>query len=249
MSDEQPLNWRVEAACRAAWPGLAEVEQDGWLLRATGGTTRRSNSANPLSAQASTDIALIEAVEAFYAKRGLPAYFRVPDIADAIDPLLAARGYEAEGRTHTLFAPLSDLTLVEGEGATIAAEASVEWLEARDLISGSAYAAAITARKIMAKISQPCAYVSIQRERRVVALLLGVCTDGIVIPEAVMTHPDWRGQGLAGTCLSALARWAGAQGCEAMALQVEAGNAAALSAYRRMGFARELYSYHYRVKR
>lgn len=245
--DQDLLNWRVEAACLSAWPGLVEVERGGWLLRASGGTTRRPNAANPLRADALMDEALIEGVEAFYAGHGMPTYFRVPDIAGAIDPVLEKRGYVLEGRTHTLFCDLADLAAT-GEGVTIATTASDAWLDARDAISGSTPDAAASARAIMAKIGLTCAYVSVVREGRIVSLLLGVQVGDLVIPESVMTDPAWRGQRLAGRCIAGLAQWALGQGGRALALQVDASNAAGLAAYRRMGLTRELYSYHYRVK-
>jgi ribosomal protein S18 acetylase RimI-like enzyme len=69
---------------------------------------------------------------------------------------------------------------------------------------------------------------------------------GWLCVEAVATDAAWRGRGLAGQAVEALMAWGAARGALAAGLQVQADNVAAQALYRRLGFARELYRYHYR---
>ena len=59
---------------------------------------------------------------------------------------------------------------------------------------------------------------------------------GWVSVHGMRTAPAWRGRGLAGRVLAALADAAMARGVARCFLQVEAGNAAAQALYRRAGF-------------
>ena len=89
---EDDLNWRMEEACREAWPAATETVVDGWLLRRSGGRIRRANSANPLRGKRGAPEQVIDAAEAFYGGHGQTPLFRVPDIADELDAALDGRG-------------------------------------------------------------------------------------------------------------------------------------------------------------
>ena len=84
------LEWRVEETCLNAWPALREVLLDGWVLRFSGGVTRRANSANPLQPVSYVDL---PACEALYRRSGLPTIIRVLSLIDpAVDDRLAEAG-------------------------------------------------------------------------------------------------------------------------------------------------------------
>ena len=77
------LAWRVERTCLNAWPALRQVLLGGWVLRFSGGLTRRANSANPLGVGALDPDRLIAGCEALYRHQRLPTIFRLPSIIDA----------------------------------------------------------------------------------------------------------------------------------------------------------------------
>lgn len=56
----------------------------------------------------------------------------------------------------------------------------------------------------------------------------------------IYVTPDRRGQGLSGTLIRALAAWAAQRDVLELRLEVYAGNAAAMRAYEKLGFARHL---------
>ena len=86
MSDLQRI-LRIEAAALAAWPPAETARDEGWLLRASGGNSRRANSVQALvfASGASVDRA-VDRVEAWYAKRGLPAWISVNRSAVSASP-------------------------------------------------------------------------------------------------------------------------------------------------------------------
>lgn len=53
-----------------AWPALKSVHYDGWLLRTTGGTSRRPNSVNCLNPSTLDLAQKIDAAERLYARWG-----------------------------------------------------------------------------------------------------------------------------------------------------------------------------------
>ncbi|MGF7169047.1 ribosomal protein S18 acetylase RimI-like enzyme [Sphingobium xanthum] len=244
----QELNWRIEAACLNAWPSHREIVLGGWLLRASGGPTRRANSANPLHPGALIDEAHIERVEATYRRLGQRVLFRVPGIIDGIDTKLAARGYEIDGVTRTLYGDMDDLTLETAGQVSVADLPDEDWLSARDRLSGNDPTGCAAYRAIIASLLLPCGFAAARHEGRIASIAFGAIQDGLLALESVVTDPALRGLGLARQCVSGLILWARQQGVEGVALQVMADNAPARRLYAGLGIGRDLYGYHYRVK-
>ena len=87
---------RIERAALRAWPPRETARDDGWLLRADGGGTRRVNSVQTLVFAADSDLdRTVARVESWYAFRGLPACFQLTDRSAParLDAMLGARGY------------------------------------------------------------------------------------------------------------------------------------------------------------
>lgn len=247
--NSDPLNWRVEAACLNAWPAPRQIVTDGWLFRCAGGATRRVNAANPLHEGADASDALIDRAEAFYRAQNRPTIFRIPAMASAIDGRLAARGYGVDAPTRTLYGEAAALAIGTAPEVRIEAMPSRTWLAARDRLNGTTWQAGEATRAIIGAIALPGAYVSLAHRGRIAALAYGVVQDGLLVLEAVITDARFRRRGLGTACVCALLDWGRGQGAQAAALQVIADNEAALALYARMGFTRDLYGYHYRVRR
>lgn len=88
----------LDRLAAGALPALEEVEREGWLLRATPGSFKRSNSALPLV----DDPGPVEVVERFYAARGLPAQVQVT--SERVDQRLA--GWRRHDEVLVLAGPL-----------------------------------------------------------------------------------------------------------------------------------------------
>ena len=210
------------------------------------GVSRRANSANPTGAHARLGEAGIERIETVYAKLGQRPFVRLPSmLGDEPDRRLEARGYGAEGQTLTLIGP------VEGRAPAAEVELSVlpspEWLATLNGMNGREGERAEVFDAVLARIDVPAAYAAVRREGRIVSAGYAAACDGWLCLEAVATHPDWRGRGLAGEMIAALMAWGAGQGARAVGLQVQADNAPAQALYRRLGVGRELYRYHYRA--
>ena len=68
----EALRRRVEKAYLKGWPALREEVLDGWLLRFSGGYTRRANSVHPLAAGTQPLADKIARCEKLYEEAGLP---------------------------------------------------------------------------------------------------------------------------------------------------------------------------------
>ncbi|MGC5011762.1 GNAT family N-acetyltransferase [Streptosporangium sp. DT93] len=89
-----------------AWPAIHRTDADGWVLRASGGVTKRANSVLPLGEQDDLQAA-VERAEGFYAERGLPCVFSIGGGATpGLDGVLEARGYRRVDPTLVMTADL-----------------------------------------------------------------------------------------------------------------------------------------------
>jgi GNAT superfamily N-acetyltransferase len=241
---ETALAWRLEAAFDASWPALRTAPVGDWVCKMARGLSRRSNSANALGPQARLTDAVIAACQATYAEAGQPAYVRLLSMmGPEPDDLLTAHGYGQEGLSLTLLASLS--TSPTGH-AEVRDALAADWLADMNAINGRTGETAQVFDAVLARLRCPAAFAAVRREGRIVSGAYATLNDGWLCMEAVATDADWRGQGLAGHVVSALMAWGATRGAGGCALQVTADNGPARALYARLGFSRELYSYHYR---
>lgn len=173
--------------------------------------------------------------------------FRVPSLVDpALDRRLAALGYGREGETLTL----------HGAGEAIVAEPVLqveihptptpEWLTAMGRLQGYSPTQLETYRRITTSVAVPAAFAGFRVEGDYAALAFGVVDGDIHICESVITAAAHRRRGCGRRTLAALHHWALGLGARYFCIQVEATNTPAVTLYRRLGLADELYRYHYR---
>ncbi|MBU6444156.1 MAG: GNAT family N-acetyltransferase [Alphaproteobacteria bacterium] len=247
------LSASVEEACLNAWPALKEIFYDGWLIRVGRGETRRTNSVNVLGRGRYEMGEKIAYCDAVYRAHGLPTYFRIRSTDDpALERELAAGGFRAEDETRTLFMdfartppmPVAGVAIEIAEGAPAA-----EWLEAHARFTGRAPDTDDLRRRLLELVALPVAFAAARDEAgEIVSVAYGALHDRLVSLQWVATAPARRRQGLSFATLSALLHWARQQGAAGACLQVLAENFAAIRLYEDLGFDRELYRYHYRVR-
>ncbi len=237
---------RIDRLARAAWPPEIVHEHDGWLLGHTPGVRRRrSNCAVP---PGSGGEAALAAVERFYRDRDRPVIVQIGAGQGGLDALLAGRGYRRDAPTAVLTARTADVIAATRQAPIAAAEVAErpgDRLDAFAALDEHADSAAV-GRKVIARIPDPVAFVSVRRDGRAVGMGLFAAASGWAGIFCMATRPDARRRGVAAAVLGAGVRWAAGVGADRLYLQVEAGNDAALALYGKVGFTRS-HGYHYRV--
>jgi N-acetylglutamate synthase len=241
------LAWRVERACRNAWPALRTVWLDGWQLRLGEGLTRRANSANPLQPDYRDSAALVTACEALYQRHDQPAIFRLPTIIDAaLDRRLAARGYKGEGESLVLYGEITGVTAAVDPAVQLSAQPSAEWFAAMALLQGHSDGQSRTYRRIVEALAVPAVFAQLAVDGEPAALAYGAVCEGLLCYESVVADRRRRRRGFARRIVASLAAWGRERGVEGVCLEVEATNLAALALYDGIGLKTELFRYHYR---
>lgn len=226
----------LERLAADAWPPLEQVEVQGWRLRASAGVTRRANSALPLSGALPLD-----AVVEFYRSRGLPPAVQVSD--DATDAALERVGWQRDIDVEVMAGPVPT-------GATSAAVAPTpteDWLRCWWDVDGRGGAEQLdVARRMLASVPAPAAYVSVVQDGRTVAVGRGVAQEGHLGVFSMAVRPELRRRGLGRQVLHALGSWGSERGARTAYLQVFDGNHEARALYASAGLVTS-HSYHYRT--
>ena len=238
------LEWRVEETCLNAWPALREVLLDGWLLRFSGGLTRRANSANPLRPVRRVDLV---ACAALYRRLGLRTIFRVLSLNDPlVDECLAEAGYTDEGESCVLYGAIEDVEAARDPEVRLLDQPTPEWFAAMAALQKHSSEQAATYRQIVGQLAIPTAFAVLSDEGDTVALAYGALHNGFLCYESVITDSRRRRQGYGRRIITTLAAWAHERGAVGACLEVETVNTPARALYDALGLKTELYRYHYR---
>ena len=218
----------------------------GWVLRFSGGLTRRANSANPLAVRGPDADELIASCEALYRYHRLPTIFRLPSVIDpAIDARLAARGYSSEGLSLVLHSDIGAVPAMRDPDVQLLSRPTPQWFAAMALLQRHTKKQAGLYRRIVGRLAVPTAFAIRSDDHGIAALAYGAIHDGLICYELVVTDPSRQRRGYARRVITSLAAWAADRGARGACLEVEAANAPARALYQALGFE-ELYRYHYR---
>jgi ribosomal protein S18 acetylase RimI-like enzyme len=253
--DWNRLTTSVEEAGFNAWPALKEIFYDGWLIRLAHGQTRRTNSVNVIGPGSYPLDEKIRYCEAVYRAHGQPPYFRIRSDGDpALDATLEERGFRVEDCTRTLYMdfdrapppePVKGVRVHLAEGRP-----GPGWLDAHARFSERSFTNRSTLHHLLDLVALPIAFASARNESGdIVSVAYGAVHDGLVSLQWVATDPEKRRSGLSRATLAVLLGWAAnEQDAKGACLQVVADNWPAIRLYEKLGFEKELYRYHYRVK-
>jgi ribosomal protein S18 acetylase RimI-like enzyme len=228
-----------------AWPALKTVHLDGWMVRSSGGDTRRPNSVNvfgPSTLPLADKIALAESA---YRRLGRRCFFRITPLVDTeIPDLLSERHYTSEGATFVQTAELGHTAMPDS--VEIMSRVSDTWLAAALGMRGVAGEEREIFRLLHRAIAVDAGWGLIRLNSQAVACGCVSVERGWSGLTGIYVHRDVRGHGLARKITEALMSWARERGARRMWLQVDQTNEAAISLYSSLGF-RTAYTYHYRV--
>lgn len=249
----------IEQAGLASWPALEEQRIMGWLLRASDGYTRRTNSANTAGAhtgQLDDDLPLIER---FFMQRGLPPTFRLLSTPDdlAIDRMLAQRGYRlCEDPCSVMARSLAGDALASASSSGSSGSphqlallpGADAWLSEFVRIKDDDGPHQKIHLAMLRALTHPTAFALVRAgDGEALACGLGVVAGKHLGLFDIATAPAHRRQGLGTALCEGLLAWARDQGAHTAYLQVVADNHQAVELYRRLGFE-ERYRYWYRSR-
>jgi N-acetylglutamate synthase len=246
----------LDALMADAWPPQ-ELERHGrWRLRWASGVTRRANSALAIGDEAGDALtALVDAAEAFSARRAAPPCFLVSTASapPGLDPLLAARGYAASARTMVMAAEVDAVVTATASGAWDLDAAdrpddawfSVYWT-AESTRADDVDAARIS-RDVLLAPPLPAAHVTASTRGEVAGVGQVVIGGADAVVQCMATAATQRRRGAATAVLHGLALEARARGTTRLCLAVLADNDAARGLYAWVGFTPS-HEYHYRSR-
>lgn len=240
---------RLERAALWAWPPKETAHVEGWLLRASGGATRRVNSAQTLMFASGADLErALARVEGWYRARALPPCFQLTDLAApaGLDAALEARGYAR--------LPSVSVFLIEASRVEPPAGPSIELLTRPTPLVMNAVcdprwvpAARRVRAELFARIRRPHTFAVLTEGGQPVAGGLCVVEKDLAGVFTLRTTSSHRRRGHARAVLRRLVAWARGHGAHQIYAQVEDDNTPALAVYRPYE-AQRVYGYWYRER-
>lgn len=241
----------LEELALNAWSALQVQVYDGWLLRFAAGYTRRANSVQALYASQISLDEKIARCERVYWDRGLPATFKLTEIAQPanLDTQLEASGYMASARTAVQALSLDGVDASPNLDAfTTADSPGTAWLDLYYQANDVEVAHYGTARRMMSENRLvPTTFVTIWNDTTPVGVAMLTLERGYAGVFDVAVDSAYRGQGYGKRLMVAVLGIARAQGAHSAFLQVMYENEAALTLYDGLGF-KTVYDYWYRQK-
>ena len=234
-------------------PATQQFFYDGWVLRASGGDSRRSNSVTQLY-PSSMPLPLPEKVaacEAWYAKRGQQAMFRIADALSppGLDALLDARGYVREINTVVMTMPLHEFanTAALKPGMRLIVRSIADGIGDVHRLKGSSNGVVVHDIERQQLWQGAQIFLSLRSINGLLCCGMARIENGHACIFSLRTAPSELGKGHAKLLVAHLLAWGREQGAHTGFLQVDENNTPAIAVYRRFGFTPR-YPYWQRVK-
>lgn len=234
----------IERSARAALPAAIEEVADDWVLRASGGATKRVNSANPVAPGARVET-MIDRAEGFYRAYGQPVRFRLSPLAEeSVDAVLAARGYERIEESLTMIAPVGGHAI--DPSVRLAPAVHDAWCAGFAAVSDWSRGENECHRALLVRANALAAATLVEDGQAIGFGIGSIAGDRLCLFDIATVAPA-RGRGVGRRLVASLLAWGAAADASEAVLQVLATNAAARRLYATLGFS-DAYPYHYRIR-
>lgn len=243
--DEQNLIEAIETAALNAWTAPCQMDYDGWLLRITGGESKRVNSVNIRTISSLPLAEKIRTCERIYQRFGQPCLFRLPEpfASPSLRRELVDAGYVEFDPTYVLGRAIpasNDLP----DGVEVRHMKMQNWLEVRSYVSGIPLSGLVYHAKVLKAILPDKVLMGLFVRDQPAVCGMSVVDGKYMGYFSIYTHKAWRRQGYARAMMVVLSKWGRDNGAAYGYLQVEGFNKPALNLYEKLGFE-QLYSYSY----
>lgn len=240
------LTRRIEEASLNSWPARQQFLLDGWVMRASGGYTKRANSVTPVYPSSLPPQDKIAACERFYTEQQQRSVFRLPSFVEetqALDALLAQRAYQPLDLTHVLHQKIT----AQPAYLALRAVQREDWLRIFCQLSQVSFERHLLHLEILKRIAFEPLYAVLYQGETPVACGVGVRENELFGLFDIVTSLEHRRKGYGTQLITGMLDWARQQGATDAYLQVLNVNQAARELYAKLGF-QELYHYWYRVQ-
>lgn len=231
----------LRAVMEATWPAASTRQVGPWLIREGQGGGQRVMATSPCAGWQAADVPKAEAAMQAI---GQPLIFVIYPQDAALDPVLAAQGYQVVDPVVGYAARLDQIALPPPETMTtfphwppMAISADL-WLEG---------GIGPERRAVMARVTGPKAAILGRAGDRAAGAAFVAIHDGTAMLHALEVTPAQRRRGCAHNIMCAAAHWAQDHGAHSLAVVVTEANAPARALYSSLGL-KLVGRYHYRRK-
>ena len=238
-------NLDIEIMLMRAWPSIEELTFDGWIIRSSGGYTKRANCVNPLYESYFDLEEKIEYCQKFYSEKKLPTIYKLMDspIGNKVDIFLEEKGLKKEEIVSVQEIHIEDLNF-EVNSIEVIWEFDMLWFDFFTEENKMDAKEKELLKEILLKNEENNFYVYKKYGEKIVAGALGVIEDENVCLFNLFVKEQYRGNGYGREVVEGVLTEARKINVKRAYLQVLANNDKAVKLYEKMGFVHKYSSWY-----